>query len=169
MTFCASPNDNWSSLWQSGGGPSSDGTGYIYAETANGTFDVNTGGNDYGDSALKLDATGKVVDYFTPVQPGRPELRDIDFGSANPLVLPDQSGSGVHELRRVGQAGHLVSSSTATTWGTSRAEAATARSCSQSRRSPTRAVITGGIFMSPAYWNGHVYVAGIDDDLQTTR
>ena len=67
MTFCTSPNDNWSSVWQSGGGLSSDSAGYVYgAETANGTFDVDTGGSNYGDSALKLDATGKVIDYFTP-------------------------------------------------------------------------------------------------------
>jgi hypothetical protein len=165
MTFCASPNDNWSSLWQSGGGPSSDGTGSIYAETANGTFDVNTGGNDYGDSALKLDSTGKVVDYFTPYNQADLSSADIDFGSANPIVLPDQTGAVVHELLASGKPGVL--------YLINRDDMGHFQSGSDSQivqsvpAFPNTSVVTGGIFMSPAYWNGHVYVAGIDDDLQT--
>ena len=107
MTFCASPNDNWSSIWQSGGGLSSDAAAYVYAETANGTFDVNAGGSDYGDSALKLDATGKVVDYFTPYNQADLSSADIDFGSANPVVLPDQAGPVAHELLASGKPGIL--------------------------------------------------------------
>jgi len=83
MTLCTSPNDDWVSVWQSGGGLAADSAGYVYLETANGTFDANTGGSDYGDSALKLDATGKVVDYFTPFDQAAMSSADIDFGSAN--------------------------------------------------------------------------------------
>src|SRR5581483_4807456 len=46
MTFCASPDDRWVSFWQAGGGLSSDASGFVYAETAYGTFDANAGGRN---------------------------------------------------------------------------------------------------------------------------
>ncbi|HEY1692807.1 MAG TPA: hypothetical protein VGG39_11635 [Polyangiaceae bacterium] len=164
MTFCASPNDNWSSVWQSGGGLSSDSSGFVYAETANGTFDVDTGGSDYGDSALKLDATGKVVDYFTPYNQADLSAGDIDFGSANPVVLPDQSGAVAHELLASGkpgvlylldrdQMGHFQNGS----------DSQIVQSVSAF---PNTSGVTNGIFMSPVYWNGSVYVGGIGDTVQ---
>ena len=164
MTFCTSPNDDWSSIWQSGGGLASDPDGYVYAETANGAFDVDTGGSDYGDSALKLDSTGKVVDYFTPYNQAALSSADIDFGSANPVVLPDQSGAAPHELLASGkpgilylidrdQMGHFQKGS----------DSQIVQSVSAF---PNSSGITNGIFMSPAYWNGNVYVSGIGDSVQ---
>jgi hypothetical protein len=164
MTFCASPNDNWSSLWQSGGGLSSDSAGYVYAETANGTFDVDTGGSDYGDSALKLGATGKVVDYFTPHNQAALSSGDIDFGSANPVILPDQSGSVPHELLASGKPGIL--------YLINRDNMGHFRSGSDSQivqsvpAFPNTSGVTSGIFASPVYWNGRVYVTAIDGDVR---
>jgi hypothetical protein len=159
MTFCASPDDNWASLWQAGGGLSSDASGSIYAETANGTFDADKGGNDYGDSALRLDATGKVIDYFTPFNQAALSGADIDFGSANPVVLPDQTGAVPHELLASGKPGilYLINRDAMGHFH--------AGSDSQIVQSvsafPNDTNITGGIFSSPAFWNGHVYVPGI--------
>jgi len=164
MTFCASPNDNWVSLWQSGGGLSSDSSGYIYAETANGTFDVNTGGSDYGDSALKLDSTGKVIDYFTPFNQAALSSADIDFGSANPVILPDQTGAVAHELLASGKPGilYLINRD-----GMGHFHSGSDSQIVQSVSAfPNTSGVTSGIFMSPAYWNGSVYVAGIGDSLQ---
>ena len=164
MTFCASPDDNWSSIWQSGGGLSSDSAGYVYAETANGTFDVDTGGSDYGDSALRLESTGAVVDYFTPHNQALLSAGDLDFGAANPLLLPDQSGPVSHELIASGKPGIL--------YLVNRDDMGHFHSGSDSQivqsvaAFPNTSNITGGIFMSPAYWNGHVYVSGIHGSLQ---
>jgi hypothetical protein len=164
MTFCASPNDNWSSIWQSGGGLSSDSAGYVYAETANGTFDVDTGGSDYGDSALKLDSTGKVVDYFTPYNQADLSSADIDFGSANPVALPDQPGPAPHELLASGKPGIL--------YLINRDNMGHFHSGSDSQivqsvpAFPNTSGVTSGIFMSPAYWNGLVYVSGIGGSVQ---
>jgi hypothetical protein len=164
ITFCASPDDSWSSLWQSGGGLSSDTAGYVYAETANGAFDADNGGKDYGDSALKLDATGKVVDYFTPYDQANLSSGDIDFGSANPVVLPDQSGPVAHELLASGKPGvlYLIDRDDMGHFH--------AGSDSQIVQSvpafPNSSGITAGIFASPVYWNGRVYVTGIDDGVQ---
>jgi hypothetical protein len=158
MSFCASPDDNWVSLWQSGGGLSSDGSGYIYAETANGTFDADTGGKDYGDSALKLDATGKVIDYFTPYNQAALSSGDIDFGSANPVVLPDQSGAVPHELLATGKPGilYLIDRD-----GMGHFQSGSDSQIVQSVSAFPNTDITGGIFSSPVTWNGHVYVTGI--------
>jgi len=163
MTFCTSPNDNWVSVWQSGGGLASDSSGYVYLETANGTFDVDTGGSDYGDSALKLDSTGKVVDYFTPYNQSDLSNGDIDFGSANPLLLPDQTGAVAHELLATGKPGILyLINRDAMGHFHSGSDSQIVQSVSAF---PNTSGITNGIFMSPAYWNGNVYVAGIDSNL----
>jgi hypothetical protein len=164
MTFCTSPDSFWVSLWQTGGGLASDADGYIYGLTANGTFDVNTGGRDYGDSAIKLDSTGKVVDYFTPHDQAAMSSGDIDFGSANPLLLPDQTGPVAHELIASGKPGIL--------YLINRDDMGHFQKGSDSQivqsvpAFPNSSDITGGIFMSPVYWNGHVYVAGIGGSLQ---
>lgn len=163
MTFCASPDANWVSLWQSGGGLSADAAGSVYAETGNGTFDAQTGGKNYGDSALKLDATGKVVDYFTPYDQATLNDNDLDFGSANPVVLPDQSGSAPHELLATGKPGvlYLINRD-----NMGHFHSGSDSQIVQSVPAFPNQDITGGIFSSPAYWNGHVYVSGIGGGVQ---
>lgn len=164
MTLCTSPDDDWVSVWQSGGGLASDSAGYVYLETANGTFDANTGGSDYGDSALKLDSTGKVVDYFTPYNQAALSSNDLDFGSANPLLLPDQTGPVAHELIASGKPGVL--------YLLNRDDMGHFHGGSDSQivqsvpAFPNTSGVTSGIFMSPAYWNGNVYVAAIDEEVQ---
>jgi hypothetical protein len=165
MTFCASPDDNWSSVWQSGGGLSTDSAGYVYAETANGTFDVDTGGSDYGDSAIKLDSTGAVVDYFTPYNQAALSSGDIDFGAANPLILPDQSGPVPHELVASGKPGILYVVDR-DDMGHFNSGASDSQIVQSVPAFPNTSSILNGIFMSPAYWNGRVYVAGISASLQ---
>jgi hypothetical protein len=163
MTFCTSPDDNWASLWQGGGGLAADAAGYVYAETANGTFDADTGGKDYGDSALKLDATGKVVDYFTPHNQVTLNAGDVDFGSANPVVLPDQSGAAPHELLATGKPGvlYLINRDRMGHFNSG-----SDGQIVQSVSAFPNANIIGGIFASPATWNGQVYVTGIGGSVQ---
>jgi hypothetical protein len=159
MTLCTSPNDNWVSVWQSGGGLASDSAGYVYLETANGTFDANTGGSDWGDSALKIDSTGRVVDYFTPFNQAAMSSADIDFGSANPVLLPDQAGPIAHELLASGKPGilYLVNRDAMGHYQSG--------SDSQIVQSvpafPNTSGVTSGIFSSPAYWNANLYVSGM--------
>jgi hypothetical protein len=90
------PNGTDGGIWMSGGGPSTDGNGNIFAADGNGKFDANTGGTDYGDSAfrLTLDGSGLVLrDYFTPANQSSLNTSDNDMGTSALLLLPTQSGS----------------------------------------------------------------------------
>src|SRR6201993_303157 len=56
-------------FWQGGAAPSVDGDGNIYLNSADGSFNAYQGGNNYGDSLLKLKLSGnsfQMVDWFTP-------------------------------------------------------------------------------------------------------
>jgi hypothetical protein len=88
--FNTTPNGKDGGIWQGGTAPSVDSSGNIYVVTGNGTFDVNTGGTDYGDSVMKLStATGiSVSDYFTPNNQAALSSADLDLGSGGILLLP---------------------------------------------------------------------------------
>ena len=64
--YVTTPDGTGGGIWSSGGGLGADSSGNIYFNTGNGDFNANTGGRDYGDSVVKLNSSGTVVDYFTP-------------------------------------------------------------------------------------------------------
>jgi hypothetical protein len=82
-------------------GISGDANGNVYVPVGDGTFDVNVGGNNYGDSIVKLNlvsnGTGgytlNVIDYFTPPDELCRQTTDIDLGSGSPVLLPTQTGT----------------------------------------------------------------------------
>ena len=81
--WAVTPNGNDGGIWMSGGGPSSDSNGNIFTGTGNGTFDANTNGPDYGDSAVHLTLSKSglaVADYFTPGDQLRLSNLDNDMG-----------------------------------------------------------------------------------------
>lgn len=96
--FQTTPDGEDGGIWGAGGGVASDSRGNIYAAVADGTFDANTGGNDYGDSVLKLKmnhGTFSVVDYFTPKDQACRLQADLDLGSGGPMVLPHNGSAKV--------------------------------------------------------------------------
>ena len=109
--FCTTPNvGGGAGFWQSGGGPAEDADGNIYIQTADGTFDEDTGGGDYGDSLLKLSvqSTGLLLnDYFAPFNQATLKSLDQDLGSGGVLVLPDQPGLYPHLAVGGGKGGTL--------------------------------------------------------------
>ena len=88
------PNGTEGGIWQTGGGPGADQNGNVFVSTGNGTFSVNTGGIDYGDSFLNL-APGSsalsVATFFTPLNQANLAANDTDLGSGGVLLLPDQT------------------------------------------------------------------------------
>jgi hypothetical protein len=89
---CVTPNGIEGGIWQSGSGLTADALGNVYLSVGNGTFDANTGGSDYGETVLKMNAiTGMVVTtFFTPSNFQALNDDDQDVGSVGTILLPGE-------------------------------------------------------------------------------
>jgi hypothetical protein len=88
------PNNYGGGMWMGGAGPSADAEGNVYTISGNGFGGTPEGGTptaSYNNSMVKLTSSGglAVADYFTPDNTTSDNQRDLDFGSAGPLLLPD--------------------------------------------------------------------------------
>lgn len=104
--FNSTPNRSRGGIGESGAAPSSDGSGNIFVATSDGTFDAGTGGSDYAESLLRLNANSglAVADRFTPSDP------DVQLvGTDGVMLLPSAAGSAAHPNLAVAgnQAGSL--------------------------------------------------------------
>jgi len=106
--FLDTPNGMQGGIWQSGGGPSADSSGNLFAVTGTGTFNFNIpGARNIADSVVKLlpaPAIG-IADYFAPCN----QATKQSLGSSAALLLPDSAGSAgaPHLLATGGQDGNL--------------------------------------------------------------
>ena len=67
--FVTTPDGSQGGIWASGAAPGADSNGKIYVPTGNGDFTGNVGGQDFGDTMLRLNWSNNsfaVEDYFTP-------------------------------------------------------------------------------------------------------
>ncbi|HSS95764.1 MAG TPA: hypothetical protein VLK33_01970, partial [Terriglobales bacterium] len=81
-------------FWQGGAAPAIDAAGNIYANTADGSFNANQGGNNYGDTMLKLQFNGssfQIVDSFTPFNQACINESDLEIGSVGVAVMPNST------------------------------------------------------------------------------
>jgi hypothetical protein len=146
-----------SSLWMSGIGPAADSTGNIYLVTANGTFDVNTGGSDYGDTVMKLGFNGtsfSVEDYFTPFNQAMMAAHDLDLGSGGAVLLPTQTGPYPNLLVTVGKTG--------TIYLLNQNDLGQYNSAGDTIVQELPGAVKG-VWGAPVYWNGGLYIAGRQD------
>lgn len=159
--WATTANGELGGIWMSGAGIGADASGNLFVPTGNGTFDTSGTPVDFGDSIVKIASGGSSFapsDYFTPYDEGSLEAGDIDLGSGGALLLPDQPGAHVHEVIQVGKEGtlYLVDRDNMGHFN--------ANNNSQIVQS-----ITGelqAVLSSPAYWNGNVYIGGIQDALK---
>lgn len=156
--FVTTPNGIKGGFWQSGGGPAADAVGNIYFETANGTFDANKGGVDYGDTILKLHLGTSgftVVDSFTPFNQGFLSLNDLDLGSGGVVLLPDQAGLHTHELIAGGKGStvYLIDLDNMGKYDGIQDNVV--------QNFPN--AVPAEIESVPAYWNNNVYITGEGD------
>jgi hypothetical protein len=155
--FCTTPNvGGGAGFWQGGGGPAADEDGNIYAQTADGTFDGNTGGGDYGDSLLKLSlqSTGLFLnDYFAPYNQATLKSLDQDLGSGGVLVLPDQPGLFPHLMVGGGKGGtlYLLNRDNLGQY---------CNGCTSDPQIVQEIPSFGSLKSTSAYWNNTVYAAG---------
>ena len=154
-------NGELGGIWMSGAGIGSDASGNLFIPTANGTFDTSGTPVDFGDSIVKIPAGGSSFapsDYFTPYDQGQLEAGDIDLGSGGALLLPDQPGAHVHELVQAGKEGTIYV-----------VDRDNMGHYNPNNNSQIVQSITGqlhDVLSAPAYWNGTVYLGGIQDFLK---
>jgi hypothetical protein len=161
--FNAAPNSGGAgpAIWMSGGGPAADSAGNVYVLTANGAFETALDSNgfpdqgDYGNSFLKLSTAGgtlTVADYFTLYNAVSESSADQDLGSGGILLLPDVTDSGGvvrHLAVGAGKDGNL--------YVVSRDSLGKFNASRNNIWQQLSGVLSGGIFSTPAYFNGAVY------------
>ncbi len=148
-------------IWMSGGGPAADAAGNIYVLTANGAFETTLDPNgfpnqgDYGNSFLKLSTSGgtlAVSDYFTMYNEVTESGSDQDLGSGGIMLLPDVTDSG-GVVRRLavgaGKDGNL--------YVVTRDSMGHFNGSTNQIWQELPAALGGGIWSTPAYFNGVIY------------
>ena len=149
------------SIWMSGGAPAVDAAGNIYVITANGAFEstLDAAGfpnlGDYGNSFLKLSTSGgglRVTDYFAPNNTAFLSAVDFDLGAGGVMLLPDMTdSSGIvrHLAVGAGKDGNM--------YVINRDSMGHFSPSSNNIWQQLNGVLGGGIWSTPAYFNGHIY------------
>jgi hypothetical protein len=165
-------------IWMSGGGLAADSSGNVYLITANGAFETTLDGNgfpnmgDYGNSFLKLSTAGgglSVADYFTVTNTLAATSQDWDLGSGGIMLLPDQTDSGGtvrHLAVGAGKDGNIYVVDRDSMGHFS----ASGNNIWQQLTGVLGNLGTGGslggVWATPAYFNGYVYYGARGDVLR---
>ncbi len=162
------PNGSAGSVWMAGSGMASDGAS-VYVPDGNGSFDttLNAQGmpvnGDFGNTLMKLPVgTVTVSDYFTMTNTVLESNTDDDLGSGGTMLLPDQTtaaGAVKHLAVTAGKNNsiYVLDRDSLGKWN------ATTDNIWQELAPGT---LAGGIWGSPAYYNGVVYYGGLNDNLK---
>jgi hypothetical protein len=85
------------SFWGGGAAPAIDSDGSIFVVSADGSNNAGSGGQNFGDSVLKLKLNGntfQVVDWFSPANRDCIDEADLEIGSGGVALLPPDVGNG---------------------------------------------------------------------------
>jgi hypothetical protein len=162
-------------IWMSGGGPGADAAGNIYLLTANGAFETTLDANgfpnqgDYGNSFLKLSTAGgalSVADYFTMSNEVSESQADLDLGSGGEMLLPDLTDSTNtvrHLVVGAGKDGniYLVDRDAMGKFNAGSNNSQIWQQLTQVLGNGS----SGGVWSTPAYFNGTVYYGPRDGKL----
>jgi hypothetical protein len=157
-------------IWMAGGGPAVDASGNIYVLSANGAFETTmdangfpTGG-DFGNSFLKISSATaglKVLDYFAMFNEVAESNADLDLGSGGEMLLPDLTDS-THAVRHLmvgaGKDGNI--------YVVDRDAMGKFSAGSNKNYQTLSGVLPGGIWSTPAYFNGTVYYGDVSGTLK---
>jgi len=163
LVYNPTRNGEGGGIWQSGGGLAIDSAGNLYFTTGDGTFDANAGGVDFGDSFLKVNANGSVLDSFTPHDESTLNVNDLDLDAGGMIVLPDQPGAHPHLLVSAGKNGsiYLVDRDNMTHYHATDQNVQTLVDIF-----PYGTPLPGN-YSSPVYFNGSVYFGPVADSVQS--
>src|SRR5271165_196445 len=163
-----SSSGGFGAIWMAGSGPAADGNGNIYLLTANGVFDntLSNGfpeNNDYGNSFVKMSTAGgnlMVTDYFTMDNTTSESNGDIDLGSGGLMLLPPLSGtSGSVSLVIGAGKDHNV-------YVLNQGNLGKFSSSADNIYQQMSDVTPGGVWSSPAWFNGRLYYGDVGDFLK---
>ncbi len=160
--YNTTPQGNGASFWSGGGGPAADANGNLFVVSANGDFDANAGGTDYGDSVIKLSPNGLTVsDFFTPFNQLFLDGLDLDLGSSDAVLLPDSAGNAAHPhvLATAGKEGRV--------YLLDRDNLGHAQVSNDAGALAADPLFTTAILGSMAWFNGSLYVAGKNAPLES--
>ena len=163
------PNGSGGAFWNSGAGPALDASGSLFVISANGTFDTTLtasgfpASGDFGHGFLKISTTGtlSVADYFATSDTVAQSAADSDFGSGGAMVLPDQiDGSGATRHLAVG------AGKDANLYVVDRDSMGKFDPAMNHAYQVLAGSLPGGVYASPAYFNGAVYYGSAGAPLQ---
>ena len=163
--LCLSPDDVGAGVWGSGAGlPIDTSTGKMFVVTGNGARSTPfTASSDYGESVLAFNiANGELspTDEWTAFNYETLNSHDWDQGAGGLLMLPDQQGSYPHELINAGKEGRIVVLNRDNLGG----YASGASSNTNAIQDNPNVLTQGeGLWATPAYWNGNVYLWAEDN------
>ena len=163
------PNGARGAFWNAGAGPALDAGGSLYILAGNGTFDTTLtaagfpANGDFGNGFLKISTSGalSVADYFATSDTVAESDSDTDFGSGGAIVLPDQvdaSGSRRHLAVGAGKDGNIVV--------VDRDSMGKFDPAADHAYQIIAGALGGGVYSSPAYFNGAVYYGAVGAPLQ---
>ena len=164
VVFNTTPNGGRGGLWNTGTGPAADVLGNIYVITGNGTFDTGTPRTNYGDSFIKLSTAAglSVADFFTPANQDVLNGGDFDVGSGGAIVV---DSTGVHPHLVIGgdKQGvlYVIDRDNMTGFNSTGDQILQTVPITAGP-----ACIICGIFSTPAFWEGKLYVVAIGDVLK---
>ncbi len=164
VVYNTTPNGDEGGIWEAGCGPGVDTNGDLITITGNGTFDTGASPVNYGDSFLRLTpgvgttGTMSVSSSFTPLNELILDDDDLDMGSGGNLLLPDQPGPNPHLMVGAGKVGNLYLVNRDSMGGFNAA-------MDQMVQELDSAV--GGMFSTPAYWQGNVPGVGLQNMIYT--
>jgi hypothetical protein len=106
--LCTTPNSYGGGMWSTGNGLNADAAGNLYVVTGNGgTFDVNTGGKDFGSAYIKLSGDLSMLDYFAPSDVASLNTNNTDLSSGGFVLITEPSGADKTVLAGGGKDGLL--------------------------------------------------------------
>jgi hypothetical protein len=157
-------------IWMSGGGPGADATGNIYLLTANGAFETSMDANgfpslkDFGNSFLKISSASaglNIQDYFAMSNEVTESNADQDLGSGGEMLLPDLTDSSNtvrHLVVGAGKDGNI--------YLVDRDSMGKFNANSNNNYQTLSNALPGGIWSTPAYFNGTVYYGDVSGTLK---
>jgi hypothetical protein len=157
-------------IWMAGGGPAVDASGNIYLLSANGAFETTMDANgfpsnqDFGNSFLKISSAGAglhVLDYFTMFNEVAESNADMDLGSGGEMLLPDlmdSTNTVRHLMVGAGKDGNI--------YVVDRDSMGKFNASSNNNYQTLNGALPGGIWSTPAYFNGTVYFGDVSGTLK---